>query len=226
MNSSPLLATTGVWVMQMTCTNSAIFPSFSATLPAVCPLIPESISSKTTVATFSLSNIIPLKAKRSLDSSPPEAVLDKSFISCPAFAEKINLTTSNPFLPISLLSNWTLKFVPFIWRSFNSNLILSSKIKAFSFLKVESFEHNWFKFWRHFSFFASSLFIINSLFSRLSSLSFASCRNFKISVMSAPYFFFKLLIKSRRLSILSSSLSSKSVFLTIPSKTSATSLIS
>ena len=142
-----------------------------------------------------------LKARRSLESSPPDAVLDKSLSSSPTLAENMNLTSSCPLREGSIFSKLTLKLVPFICRSFNSFSSLLSKIFAFSFLNVESFEDTSFIFSNNSPFCLSKRIKSSSLLFSSSSLPLASSKNFKISSIFFPYLRFKSLIKSSRLSI-------------------------
>ena len=70
--------------------------SFSATFPAVIPLMPESISSKISVGVSSLSASTVLIARRILESSPPETVVPSGFGGSPGFTEIKNSASSIP----------------------------------------------------------------------------------------------------------------------------------
>ena len=117
--------------------------NLSATICAVFPLIPVSISSKIIVSISSSPASIDLIASIILDNSPPEATFAKDFTSSPGFVEIKNSTSSCPladtfsFFDILILNLTDKKF-----KSSRALTTVSSSFIAYFLRRDESLSHN------------------------------------------------------------------------------------
>jgi hypothetical protein len=83
--------------MQITWLRPASSASFRPTTSATSPPMPASTSSNTMVSTGSVSARIAFRARMILESSPPDAILERGFKASPTFGAIMNQACSAPF---------------------------------------------------------------------------------------------------------------------------------
>ena len=115
-----------------------MFAIFSATIVAVLPLIPVSISSKIKVSISSSEARIDFMASIIRESSPPDATLFNGLTGSPGFVEIIKLTLSNPLSVIVLLLSILIsKLTAMKFKSIKDLVTCSCKTKAAFFLSSD-----------------------------------------------------------------------------------------
>ena len=172
-----------------------ISPSFFATMLAVIPLIPLSISSKMRVGIISEELIMFLKASMILDISPPDAILYSGFRGSPRLVE-IRISTLSIPSSVGVSRDSTVIFIraSLKLRSASSARIFDSSSEAISFLiPVRALQASINLSLEAISCFSRRCFS-SSKFSIFSSFDAISSLYVRISSMVEPYFFLRLSI--------------------------------